>query len=57
LRLNLDRYAAPAAAVGGLVASLAAVEAARAELADDVNRNARLVVEQAFLVVAGAAAG
>jgi len=57
LRLNLDREAAPAAEVGGLVASLAAVEGARAELADDVNRNARLVVEQAFLVVAGAAAG
>ena len=57
LRLNLDRDAAPAVEVGGLVASLAAVEGARAELADDVNRNARLVVEQAFLVVAGAAAG
>jgi DNA polymerase-3 subunit delta' len=57
LRLNLDREAEPAAGVGGLVASLAAVESARAELADDVNRNARLVVEQAFLVVASASAG
>ena len=57
LRLNLDRDAEPAGEVGGLVASLAAVEGARAELADDVNRNARLVVEQAFLVVAGASAG
>jgi hypothetical protein len=57
LRLNLDREAEPAGGVGGLVASLAAVEGARAELADDVNRNARLVVEQAFLVIAGASAG
>src|SRR5580765_2200823 len=34
LRLNLDRDAEPAGEVGGLVASLAAVEGARAELAD-----------------------
>jgi len=57
VRLNLDREAAPAADVGGLVASLAALEGARAELADDVNRNAKLVVEQALLVVASAGAG
>jgi hypothetical protein len=57
LRLNLDREAVPATEVWGLVASLAAIEAARAELADDVNRNARLVVEQAFLVIAGVSAG
>jgi hypothetical protein len=34
---------------------LAALEAARAALADDVNRNPRLVVEQAFLAIAAAA--
>ncbi len=57
VRLNLDREPAPAADVGGLVASLAALEGARAELADDVNRNAKLVVEQALLVVSSAGAG
>ena len=57
VRLNLDREPLPAADVGGLVASLAALEGARAELADDVNRNAKLVVEQALLVVASAGAG
>ncbi len=57
VRLNLDREPIPAADVGGLVASLAALEGARAELADDVNRNAKLVVEQALLVVASAGAG
>jgi DNA polymerase-3 subunit delta' len=56
VRLNLDREPTPATDVGGLVASLAAVEGSRAELADDVNRNAKLVVEQAFLVVANAGA-
>jgi len=42
--------------VVGLAACLAATEEARAALAEDVNRNARLVLEHAFLLVAGASA-
>jgi len=43
--------ASPAAAAGGL----AAAEEARAALAEDVNLNARLVLEQAFLRLSGVA--
>ena len=43
--------ASPAAAAAGL----AAAEEARAALAEDVNLNARLVLEQAFLRLSGVA--
>jgi hypothetical protein len=43
--------ASPAAATAGL----SAAEEARAALAEDVNLNARLVLEQAFLRLSGAA--
>jgi len=42
--------------VTAAVAGLGAIEEARAALADDVNLNPRLVVERAFLQVAGRAA-
>jgi len=54
LLMNLDlapAAASPAAAAAGL----AAAEEARAALAEDVNLNARLVLEQAFLRLSGAA--
>jgi DNA polymerase-3 subunit delta' len=55
LRLNvdLDPVLGPAG-VAGAAASLAAVEGARAALAEDMNRNPRLVLEQAFLQIADA---
>jgi DNA polymerase-3 subunit delta' len=60
LRLNIDRAVdrkdARSDAVAAAAASLAAIEEARSDLAEDVNRNARLVLEHAFLVVAGASA-
>ena len=57
LRLNVDRPpGTEAAGVVGLAACLAATEEARAALAEDVNRNARLVLEHAFLLVTGASA-
>jgi DNA polymerase-3 subunit delta' len=57
LRLNVDRPpGTEAAGVVGLAGCLAATEEARAALAEDVNRNARLVLEHAFLLVAGASA-
>jgi hypothetical protein len=47
---------APAAASPVVAAAgLAAAEEARAALAEDVNLNARLVLEQAFLRLSGAA--
>jgi DNA polymerase-3 subunit delta' len=56
LRLNVDLEPAPDhVGVVRAAAGLAALEAARAALADDVNRNPRLVVEQAFLAIAAAA--
>jgi DNA polymerase-3 subunit delta' len=57
LRLHVDLE--PSADHGDTVAvarSLAAVEEARAALAEDVNRNPRLVLEQAFMQVTRAAA-
>ncbi|MEP6758285.1 MAG: DNA polymerase III subunit [Actinomycetota bacterium] len=57
LRLNIDRSAdAEGIGVVGLAGCLAAAEEARAALAEDMNRNARLVVEQAFLRMARASA-
>ncbi|HLB39657.1 MAG TPA: DNA polymerase III subunit [Actinomycetota bacterium] len=58
LRLNVDRTPDATAAASVLVAAaaLGALEGARAALAEDMNRNARLVLEHAFLVVAGASA-
>jgi DNA polymerase-3 subunit delta' len=58
LLLNLDRE--PSADLGPAVAvanGLAAIEEARAALAEDMNRNARLVVERSLLAIAGAAGG
>ena len=56
LRLNVDlEPAVEHVDVTRAVVGLAALEAARAALADDVNRNPRLVVEQAFLAIAEAA--
>jgi DNA polymerase-3 subunit delta' len=57
LRLNIDRDEPGDGSVAALAASFAAVEEARAELADDVNRNPRLVLEHAFLQVAAASVG
>jgi len=55
LRLNVDlEPAVEHVDVTRAVVGLAALEAARAALADDVNRNPRLVVEQAFLAIAEA---
>jgi DNA polymerase-3 subunit delta' len=54
LRLNIDREPGGPGSVKVLAASLAAIEEARAALADDVNRNARLVLEHAFLLVSQA---
>jgi hypothetical protein len=48
--MNPD-LAPPPAAVPEATAGLAAAEEARAALAEDVNLNARLVLEQAFLRV------
>ena len=57
LRLNVDRpLATEDTPVVGLAACLAAMEQARAALAEDMNRNARLVLEHAFLLVASASA-
>ena len=57
LRLNVDRpLATDDTPVVGLAACLAAMEEARAALAEDMNRNARLVLEHAFLLVASASA-
>jgi len=47
--LNPDRKAAEEGSATKAVAGLAAMEEARAALADDVNLNPRLVVERAFL--------
>jgi hypothetical protein len=54
LRLNIDRTAGAGVPVTALATSFAALEQARAELADDVNRNPKLVLEHAFLLVAQA---
>jgi DNA polymerase-3 subunit delta' len=57
LRLNVDRSASSEhVPVVGLAACLAASEEARAALAEDMNRNARLVVEHAFLLISSASA-
>jgi hypothetical protein len=56
LRLNVDLRTG--IVPGGVIAAasgLGAVEEARAALAEDMNRNPRLVLEQAFLQVADAA--
>jgi DNA polymerase-3 subunit delta' len=56
LRLNVDL--GTGTVPGGVIAAaagLGAVEEARAALAEDMNRNPRLVLEQAFLQVADAA--
>ncbi|MEW6058792.1 MAG: hypothetical protein AB1551_01390 [Actinomycetota bacterium] len=53
LLVNLDRHPA-ADGVALPAAGLAAVEEARAALAEDINLNPRLVLEQAFLRLAGA---
>jgi hypothetical protein len=47
--LNPDREAGEQGSLTKAVAGLAAMEEARAALADDVNLNPRLVVERAFL--------
>jgi hypothetical protein len=47
--LNPDREVAGEGSLTKAVAGLAAMEEARAALADDVNLNPRLVVERAFL--------
>ena len=47
--LNPDREAVEEVSSLKAVAGLAAMEEARAALADDVNLNPRLVVERAFL--------
>jgi DNA polymerase III subunit delta' len=52
LHLNIDRAPVAGTAVTALATSFAALEEARAELADDVNRNPKLVLEHAFLLVA-----
>jgi DNA polymerase-3 subunit delta' len=52
LRMNIDREPEVSAPVGTLAASLAAIEEARAALADEMNRNAKLVLEHAFLLIA-----
>lgn len=54
LRLNVDRPPASAHALAPAVAGLAAAEEARAALAEDMNRNPRLVLERAFLQMADA---
>jgi hypothetical protein len=54
LRMNIDRTATGDAPVTALAAAFAALEEARAELADDVNRNPKLVLEHAFLRLAQA---
>ena len=55
LRLHVDRRAGEGSVIAS-AAALAAFEEARAALADDVNRNPRLVLEHAFFEVAGASA-
>jgi DNA polymerase-3 subunit delta' len=57
LRLNIDQVPVGTASVSALATALAALEEARAALADEVNRNPRLVLEHAFLLVAQALAG
>jgi hypothetical protein len=52
--MNIDRTATGDAPVTALAAAFAALEEARAELADDVNRNPKLVLEHAFLRLAQA---
>ncbi len=54
LRLHVDLEQRAGSVVDGAT-SFAAIEAARAALAEDMNRNARLVVEQALLQVAASA--
>jgi DNA polymerase-3 subunit delta' len=54
LRLNVDRTPTGDTPVPAVAAAFAALEEARAELADDVNRNPRLVLEHAFLSLARA---
>ena len=57
LRLNVDREpAVDDVPVLALARSLAACEEARAALAEDMNRNARLVLEHAFLLISSASA-
>ena len=57
LRLNVDREpAVDDVPVVALAMCLAACEEARAALAEDMNRNARLVLEHAFLLVSSASA-
>jgi DNA polymerase-3 subunit delta' len=55
LRLNIDLAATgDDLGIARAADGLAALEGARAALAEDVNRNPRLVLEQAFLAIAGA---
>lgn len=57
LLMNPDRAPEPVGSVPAAVAALASLEAARAELAEQINLNARLVLEQAFLLTAPTAVG
>jgi DNA polymerase III subunit delta' len=56
LLINVDLEPSPAARPVASAAGFAAVEEARASLAEDLNLNQRLVLEQAFLRVGAAAA-
>lgn len=51
LLINLDLPSEPAGDIARVARGLAAVEEARAALAEDLNLNPRLVLEQAFLRV------
>jgi hypothetical protein len=56
LAMNPDLEPDPALSVDRAVRGLAAIEEARAALAEDMNLNVRLVVERAFLWLAADAA-
>ena len=56
LLINVDLDPSPPPRPAATAAGFAAVEEARAALAEDLNLNQRLVLEQAFLRVGAAAA-
>lgn len=56
LLINLDEAPDPAASIAPTALGLGAIEDARAALAEDLNLNPRLVLEQAFLRISGEAA-
>jgi len=56
LAMNPDLEPDPALSLERATRGMAAIEAARAALAEDVNLNVRLVVERAFLSLAADAA-